>query len=487
MKKIFVNLVLVLSPFAMGLYAQCDSLKDVVVSWDKYPVMTDPTKWGNLELDPDPPTPFDTSEKRRIYFVHGLGGNATAWSKAALACEVGASGFPARKCETIRADYTSNTSTLYDAASAVRNGIGNQADIDRTRGILDPSRAIVIAHSQGGVVMRELMHLDMVQPGSSGTGHSTLYAGMNYGGVVTVSSPLQGAQILNSRDKLLINQFAKDACNKLVEGPTSGNFLELLMTAFGISKSGICNFVGGTVLNTFFNDLRTGVTNEYTIGASTINTLNKDTLNQQYRDFHKMAFYAIEPQNNILWRTANYLINSPNLPEYGYFGANNDWKFYDSTMMEVYNYYTSNYEKYKKLYNESSFSFNWTWFLGPGGAVSALHRRMTAYKEGKEWIETANTQWQFIIGAIEIEWHGLFPIAKMKPENDGVVLAESAMNLPKATWQPIKIYPNETSTVDVNKGSSHMQVRNDAGIKTALKDLFDGKLEPWFFVAEDGQ
>ena len=31
-------------------------------------------------------------------------------------------------------------------------------------------------------------------------------------------------------------------------------------------------------------------------------------------------------------------------------------------------------------------------------------------------------------------------------------------------------------------GSSHMQVRNDEGIKRALKELFDGDYDPWFYV-----
>jgi len=33
-------------------------------------------------------------------------------------------------------------------------------------------------------------------------------------------------------------------------------------------------------------------------------------------------------------------------------------------------------------------------------------------------------------------------------------------------------------------GSSHMQVRNDEGIRKALKDLFDEKYDTWFYTAE---
>ena len=58
------------------------------------------------------------------------------------------------------------------------------------------------------------------------------------------------------------------------------------------------------------------------------------------------------------------------------------------------------------------------------------------------------------------------------------------MNLPGATWKPIEIYPNKNNPVDVNKGSSHMQVRNDAGLKEHLNKLFNGNYHPWFWTAK---
>ena len=48
----------------------------------------------------------------------------------------------------------------------------------------------------------------------------------------------------------------------------------------------------------------------------------------------------------------------------------------------------------------------------------------------------------------------------------------------------MEIYPNKNKTVDKDKGSSHMQVRNDAGLKDALFHLFEGDYEPWFKTAK---
>ena len=64
-------------------------------------------------------------------------------------------------------------------------------------------------------------------------------------------------------------------------------------------------------------------------------------------------------------------------------------------------------------------------------------------------------------------------------ESDGIVLAESAMDLPCRTHKEVRIYPNEGKNV-TNKGSSHMQVRNDEGIKEHLFNLFEGDYGKFF-------
>ena len=451
---------------------------------------------------PQPPAP-DTNEVRRIYFIHGLGNNKSAFSMAATACEVGATNFPARKCEVILPDYSLSLDTLYLAANDVRNKIGNQADIDRERGkynliapkpnLLNPARAIIIAHSQGGIVTRELMHLDMVQPGSSGTGHSTLWDGMNYGGVVTVASPLQGAMILNNRQSIL--NMANDACNRIasatIEGEIPDIVLPFLRNKLNSLIDGACKFASNTALpEFFFNDHYKKITKSYSVGANDINILNQDTNNAQYMAFPKMAFYAVEPQTNIFWRTLNWMVKNPN--DTSSFQANDDWDLLDSAQKIINNFqarkesYYAEYQRCNGIYmNTRKIPFPLI-NLGIGyiyiTKAHAAYSKYLSYRDGLEWFDNVNESWKDVIGVRTTFVMGERHHVVKYTDCDGVVLAESAANLPGATWEPVKIFPNENSSVDINKGSSHMQVRNDEGLREHLDKLFTGNYHPWFKV-----
>ena len=502
MKKIL--LITVFCSFAIGTYAQCDSVVNATFEMSEDHISLDPSLlYPTGTTPPEPPGP-DTSEVRRIYFIHGLGGTAGAWEKAAIACADGSlniPGFPARKCETIRTDYTNSTASLYSAADDVRIAISIQANNDRTYTSLDPSRAILIGHSQGGLVIRQLMHLDMVKPGTSGTGHSSLANGMNYGGVVTFASSLQGAQIVNNRN--MITQMAQEACNKLVLGfekeaiysttnmlnslPDKIKFMgftivtledvknslkQWISNTLGSVAEGGCSMLANTALPMFFNSMYAGTTNDYKIGASMIDTMNLDTNNTEYKAFPKMAFYAVEPQENIFWRTLNWLVNDPNAANIDYFQANDDWYLYDSTIKPMINYYQVKCALYYCLYDLHSYAISKVKKKDQlsqfQAAVNALIT-YAGYSIGLEWFNNANESWKTIIGARVQNGNTV----TYKDENDGVVLAESAANLPKATHGPIKIY-----------GSSHMQIRNDDGLKTHLNKLFNGDYDKWFKVFE---
>jgi len=497
-KSVNTVLVLIFSSLGMGLYAQCDSMKSFDLERaTEVNISLDPKDYPPTADDPtNPPQPPNPTEVRRIYFIHGLGGDKSAWSRAGMACAVGAPNFPARECQVTYEDYTSSLDSLYLAASDVRDEIFKQANEDRKVGInlsppkpyyLNPARAIIIAHSQGGLVTRELMHLDLVQPGTSGTGHSTLTFGMNYGGVVMVASSLQGAQILNNRDYILA--WAKDGCDKLLDGPKdqlAGSILPVATIKSIISKKlqpvmeTVCDVAANDILPMFFNTFYQGITNSYTVGASYIDTLNKDTLNPQYKAFPKMAFYAIEPQENIFWRTMRWMITEPNNVDSA-FAANDDWHLLDSTILPLIAKYQvkaathlAEHNRLRTLCNipivGMFYARKWS---NEGVAYNAWNR-------GLEWFNQANYNWKVIIGAATKNGSTI----TYKTENDGVVLAESASKLPKATHAPVEIYPNKNSTRDVNKGSSHMQVRNDEGIREHLKKLFDGGYQWWFRVEE---
>jgi len=494
MKRVFLSLVF--GSFAIGTYAQCDSLMEIKID----PKMLDIEEVYSGTVEPydpnNPPPPPDTNEVRRIYFIHGLGGSPSAWSKAAEACQhkmtPSIPGFPARNCEYSLSGYANHTYNLYLATDAVRKEISKDADVDRNKGIINPARSIIIAHSQGGIVTRELMHLDLIEEPN----HTTLSQGMNYGGVVTVASPLQGAMILNNRDKILA--MANDGCKKVLPSFITGELgaiYNLFSTKLNALMDSVCETAANTALPMLFNDYYKGITNSYTVGASMINTLNQDTNNAAYKAFPKMAFYAVEPQENIFWRTLNWMTSDPN--DTGYFEANDDWRLFDSTIKpkmidkfkEKKESHYAEYLKYKKLTYTGFLCFV---FPLAGAASATAHairanqeeERYLAYEKGLEWFDNVNESWQTVIGTTKV--YAMNPevghhTATYTP-NDGVVLAESAANLPGATHAPVEIYPNKDSTVDIEKGSSHMQVRNDAGLKEHLNNLFDGKYDKWFKV-----
>ena len=541
MKLNRIFLVTVFISFMIGkVNAQCDTFKRVPGdAMEIHQIIFDPNNecipHGGLVgpyTDPDPPNP---DEVRRIYFIHGLGGSAKAWSKAAEACEnksLNIPGFPARKCETIRNDYTNSTISLYSAASDVRTAIANQANNDRDGGVLDPARAILIAHSQGGVVTRELMHLDMVQEPT----HSSLVKGMNYGGVVMVASPLQGAQILANRNRIF--EMANDGCNRVSLGPIAdeidnidivfdkpfkwiGPTVEkgvknLLNKLLNNLLPKVCDMATDNIMPMFFKSYSAGITEDYNPVSTTnkISLLNNDANNAKYRDFPKMVFYAIEPQDYIFWRTLNWMLYDPNGdngqngPNVDYFGANDDWDLYND-IYDMKNSYRARMEQHYADYQRADYDVAvftawkdvycdwWKILLNPlfyaplcgwadGNRTDAIQRRIQEYDRyikwsaGLDWFYSVDETWKSIIGARVQNGNTI-----TYKDNDGVVLAESAANLPNATWQPIKIEAtmtkkNGTGTVVV--GSSHMQVRNDNGLKDHLNRLFNGEYDPWFKV-----
>ena len=105
----------------------------------------------------------EDSTYRRLYFIHGLGGDASSWQRASDACwdnSLNIPGFPARRVRVSRPEYTNSTlTTLNSAAYEVNTLIVNQAATDITAYSMNPQRAFIVAHCQGGMVTRSLVHL----------------------------------------------------------------------------------------------------------------------------------------------------------------------------------------------------------------------------------------------------------------------------------------------------------------------------------------
>ena len=452
----------------------------------------------------------EDSTYRRLYFIHGLGGDASSWQRASDACwdnSLNIPGFPARRVRVSRPEYTNSTlTTLNSAAYEVNTLIVNQAATDITAYSMNPQRAFIVAHSQGGMVTRSLVHQYM-------TGLNIPNFGMPFGGFVTFASPLQGAKILNNRDQ--IELMANDACRNLIKGPGSNLGFGLILKVMGKELTGnLCDIVSYDLLPAFFTDYYDNITNDYTVGANAISLYNQDVSYQAYMNMPKIAFCAIEPRNNILWRTGNWLINNPNTPPP--FEANDDWNFYNTSVFPLYLEYVVKAYQHQNQINLLTHMAQFTHpILTPNSYMITMagllyhQKRKNDWQQGVDWFQRANFVWETIIGAREFQYtsntmyvclkcrgnsfhmdylitanqqecinrncQNIVPVTVTElnyiiKESDGVVVAESADNLPGATAIPLK--PN-TSAPNYT-GSSHMQVRNDRFLKQSLFQIFNG-------------
>lgn len=511
---------------------------DITPNIEETPVITPNADFSTQEK-------ITTNEYRRIYFLHGLGGEGNSWVKAADACEqvnLNVNGFNARKCVTWpRIDYNlSVNGSLITAANSIRYIIQDQANIDQSSPFMDhdKTRAFIIGHSQGGVIGRTILYQDFkndVLPNDPLHPENPLFYEKGYGGLVTVGSSMQGAMILNNQN--LILQMAHKACLNLTAGPlnkeindiTSLPFINSILHNWGKSvQTTACDLFSYDLLPLFFKDNQTPITQYYHVGSSFINDLNGTTTVSEYNNFPKVAFYGVEPRQNLLWRTITWFTTSPN--DFDAWEANNDVDLLTSTIIPKYNDYVAQYEGRKnKLANLEA--HKWVNWVTLGSTLISyiycnveLHISVDAWKQGIDWFNQANLQWEVVIGAARTinttstttgpyyrcdcreEYDPLNNIVVDDPvicldegcaatyigyitnynytmtekASDGVVLAESASNLPSAQW--IVELDGKQLPFGVKTGSSHMQMRNDDALKRNLTKLFEGEYGEYFYT-----
>lgn len=514
MKKLIIIIPLLIF---LSSIAQIDTSKiKNIVKVNDVPFISIPTP----QFQSIPSTQQHDTNFRRLYFIHGLGGDASSWQQASDACwdqSLCIPGFPARKVEVSRPEYVYSTNTtLNSAAYHVRQQIRNQSLNDILQYGMNPNSAILIGHSQGGMIIRALVHMDL------SANANIPYYGKGYGGFVTIASPLQGAKILNNRG--MIEQMADDACTQLMKGPRESNVsLRIILNLLGkeMNSTTICDLLSYNLLPAFFSQYYNNITNDYLVGAPAIQTFNNDTLNNTYRNIPKMAIYGVEPRENIFWRTANWLIKNPNVA--GPFQANEDWEFYNDVIKPSYLEYAANMiynlDRYNSIQSVQNYVIPYLFpltYTTNHMLMMSYQRNYLAWKAGVDWFNSANANWETIIGAREITvvtdtayyctqcrsfpfWClsptlqictdkncrniVTIPVSKLQwtvKENDGIVVAESAGNLPGATAVPPRIVIND---VPLYKGSSHMQIRNDEYLKRSLKKLFDGDYGYFFMTS----
>jgi hypothetical protein len=471
----------------------------------------------NLIIAP-PPVGFQSCDtcSKEIYLIHGLAGNGNTWKNVDEALLLGTHGMGSYKISRVKKlDYSDPqySHSLFSMAEKINSDI-LQYQLAGTEG---PNNTFLFAHSQGGLVTRELNYRNMTQTGSIDI------RTRRTGPVFTFGTPHQGAQILNNIDpngKKMAHTFIQEACSKLGKAEANIILKDFWLASFLNTNylddivSVSCNTLTNTGINLMFKDMMIPATAEYRVGAQKINELNAVNRTVPY-----LLFYGVE-EDPVFWRTLeSYTYEYPlaTLPDP--FGLDPDQngvtKFNNMRNRYLTNRIASQILANEHLRNGVRLSNPFLAVTTGGHSLirAALHFQSyqdqlgfaRTYKDAEVFVENANEKWERIIGArvgnpITVQngyycrcWNENIPnlgttvtwvqnqsdcipansattcntlparfITTLVKPNDGVVLAESAKTLSGAVVAPTMPYTN------------HQQMRNSGFTRIGLKKAFQG-------------
>ncbi|HRI01441.1 MAG TPA: hypothetical protein PK006_10355 [Saprospiraceae bacterium] len=459
---------------------------------------------------------------RNVYWVHGLNGDIDSWLNPAQASEYNvAPGFPARKINSISDITYGQSSGVLQAGNQLEDALNRSPSQDRTKDI-------VIAHSQGGIVSRGLLHNTLCLFPRKKTEELPM------GGLVTFCSPHQGAELLNN--KTLFSELAEEMCKDLLLGPSEEfvDSINIRFKIFGlvpIKISGskfvkyvetgvgeVCKTFGDNVVP-FILDLQTpNITKDYEVGAKVLANMNSCLDgNDQLVKFPKVAFFGVEPPRHLMLRTVKYFVES--CQNYDYFDANDDMTLIDAFTKNYYTYLGKYIEYVSKViiaedaYNGFLCHTWWNYSVDPCPFLRHRKQNLTrirdGYLKGVQFLQSMDDKYKIIIGALKLnkttklyckcegsteytedEISDPWQCPRVKKgqkelltcyteekttynrveyDSDGVVLASSASNLPGATFGP-----------QLMDNTSHMQARNNKALKLGLLKLYNGGTDLFF-------
>lgn len=356
---------------------------------------------------------------RIVFFVHGLGGTPMSWTKARDVTEEGDAGFPARKVMAHTLDYSNQVGSLSQAASDVYSQVKYntvQQDTDVRK------KNYIIAHSQGGMVSRA------VDQRYEQFGHAF---NKDFGGIVTMGTPHQGAYIGNSMRDLLpsgntrVEEWIEDGCNKLTSAFLSISLQEIKISfkiLWFINKeikigdhidpnvlsNAFCGY-SNDILNILpdFKAMKAPILDDYKLGASRLQDLgNFDATSQNPP--HKIAFYGIKDKadqqgnpQSIFFRTAQWFIVSPN--ELPYFSANEDGQVETVVNDWINKFENEGAKSWEKAKEAKGEWLKWKW----AGVFAQKHWNNYAkynnfsknLNSGAKWLREVDRTWAPLIGA----------------------------------------------------------------------------------------
>ncbi len=393
-------------------------------------------------------------------------------------------------------NYNSTQGSLEDAADAVSGFLKSNFDEEG-----NTERNFVIAHSQGGLVMRQMGEL------FNEDGYPL------YNGLITLSTPHQGAEVAD----VIVNQPERiqavldDACSSLAAGPAfeqleeqlgSGLWQGIAKTLIGIGVLGdgidnVCEFGTGPFLDLGLNEfILEGIEEDLTTNsASTIPPM--PTAN-------RAAFYSWESNvdETFTARFFGALMPGSTPQEYPLFEADAS----DEVGIRQFTDLTDWYQSREIYWDERAPGWGWICPLWAIERELRYDRNRDAFREGLRFLDDLNSSYRNLIGAETIEVEAeesctciinngpstqfSFPIDcdedpgicddietqtrfvsnYLHKQADGFILTESSMAAPGVNHE-----------VQVMEGSNHMQLKNDSNMEEAIGKIFDDGLGQDYF------
>jgi pimeloyl-ACP methyl ester carboxylesterase len=472
--------------------------------------------------NPGPPLPpFTGNINRAVFWLHGLGGGEGAWEQAARVTEnqiiTPVPGYLPRKVDSFRPDYgASSSADIESAGQDVYDDM--EIAIQSSGNLIDPSKSMIIAHSQGGIVARVL---------------DLMYDQQNYPplthGIVTFGTPHLGARIITNKDQIF--KLLDDGCLSLTAGPLEES-LDLGGTiATGLAflddfvddeswipgvQSLICDKILPLGVSNVAGNFLTGTLNNFCDTCAFVNLLNNHS---NFHSTHRVAFYGEEDGPEFLRLMHFQAVKGVN--EYAPFEAD-----YDSSLILAFDTLYGNY-KMKELGYKFTYQY-WSSFSDLAnffnfGRYNKLARealsKYNGFRQGVNWMSTLNDKWLSIIGGydyVTIDDFGCQCAYQVTTGEEGVIFVpagsaplcahytppnQGAYNYFNCNWideeTTIKTEVATDGVVTVpsamafpgaglNKKdmphSNHFQMRNDPRTKERLNELWNGQWGNWFFT-----
>lgn len=402
MKNFIITLLLTAFFATLSILAQAQvEITPNFSTSDQVDTVLPPLQFADSILPPAPPSlyVYDTLQKRKIYWIHGLAGDQSSWDDVA-SIVAGYYFVDSSQFIPLNVAY-SNNSYYDDQGEFLRQGM---PDIYATLELeqvppgstYDSAYSFAIAHSLGGIVGRSLRHMAYVE--------SDLPA--QFSGLVTFGTPHGGAKVVNnSRNNGLADYWLSDGCERLgnaeLQDFISEKFLSDILLTNSVSDivEGVCGILSGTVLDKLMDGVRRPMAQSIRTGAPEIAMLknHQDTI-------PAINVVGVE-QEPVFWRMLFSMRAHDSLAAERPFGLDEDQIGVDEIETAINSYRAKEQDHRWRMDWYASFA---RLSIYRGQILKAnifnelrqLERaKYFAYRGATEWLNLANNNWKRVIGA----------------------------------------------------------------------------------------